>query len=103
MRFSDFYDTPYPQSNALNQIDSWKSLEQNIRKHYKPGKDVTGHPAYSGLLLFKILLMGIWNGALSDEATEDMANSYLHVIWFLELVLGDDVPDHSFCHVSGHC
>ena len=42
-----------------------------------------------------MLLVGIWNGGLSDEAVEDMANSNLHVMRFLGLFLEDDVSDHS--------
>lgn len=42
-----------------------------------------------------MLLVGIWNGGLSDESVEDMANSNLHVMRFLGLCLEDDVPDHS--------
>ncbi len=49
----------------------------------------------SGLLLFKMLLVGIWHGGLSDESAEDTANSNLHVMRFLGLSLEDDVPDHS--------
>ena len=60
-------------------------MEQNISKHYEPGKDVTCRPVYSGLLLFKVLLVGIWNDGLSNEAIEYMANSNLHVMRFLEL------------------
>ncbi|MCC8997035.1 MAG: transposase [Nitrosomonas sp.] len=63
--------------------------------HYAPVCDAAGRPAYSGLLLFKMLLVGIWNGGLSDESVEDMANSNLHVIRFLGLSFEDDVPDHS--------
>jgi IS5 family transposase len=47
------------------------------------------------LLLFKMLLAGIWNGGLSDESVEDMANTNLHVMRFLGLSLEDAVPDHS--------
>jgi IS5 family transposase len=35
------------------------------------GKDVTGRCAYSGLLLFKMRLVGIYNGGLSDENVEE--------------------------------
>ena len=52
-------------------------------------------PAYPGLLLFKMLLVGIWNDGLNDEAVEDMANSNLHIMRFLGLFLEDDAPDHS--------
>ncbi|WP_143074353.1 transposase [Nitrosomonas sp. Nm166] len=34
-----------------------------------------------------MLLAGIWNGGLSDESVEDMANSNLHVMRFLGLSL----------------
>jgi transposase, IS5 family len=99
MSFSDFYvNHRTRKSNFLNQIDhliDWKAIEADIRQHYAPASDVTGRPAYPGLLLFKMLLVGIWNGGLSDEAVEDMANSNLHVMRFLELSLEDDVPDHS--------
>ena len=99
MSFSDFYVTHRTRkSNFLTQIDQlidWKPIDESIRKHYNPGQDVTGRPAYSGLLLFKMLLVGIWNGGLSDESVEDMANSNLHVMRFLDLALEDDVPDHS--------
>ncbi|MCX8519875.1 MAG: transposase, partial [Methylophilaceae bacterium] len=52
-------------------------------------------PAYSGLLLFKMLLVGIWYGGLSDERVEAMANEKLSVMRFLGFSLEDDVPDHS--------
>jgi len=40
-------------------------------------------------------LVGIWNDGLSDESVEDMTNSNLHVMRFLDLSLEDDVPGHS--------
>jgi len=81
--------------NQINQLIDWESIEQVIAHHYAPTSDATGRPAYPGLLLFKMLLVGIWNGGLSDEAVEDMANSNLHVMRFLGLNLEDAVPDHS--------
>lgn len=99
MSFSDFYISHRTRKgNFLNQIDhliDWKPVEQEIRRHYAPGSDVVGRPAYPGLLLFKMLLVGLWHGGLSDEAVEDMANVNLHVLCFLGLSLEDDVPDHS--------
>jgi len=99
MSFSDFYISHRTRKgNFLNQIDhliDWKPIEQAIRRHYAPASDVIGRPAYPGLLLFKMLLVGLWHGGLSDEAVEDMANVNLHVLCFLSLALEDDVPDHS--------
>ena len=99
MSFSDFYISHRTRKgNFLNQMDhliDWKPIEQAIRRHYAPASDGVGRPAYSGLLLFKVLLVGLWHGGLSDEAVEDMANVNLHVLCFLGLALEDDVPDHS--------
>lgn len=81
--------------NQIDQLIDWKPLEQAIAQHYAASSDATGRPAYPGLLLYKMLLVGIWNGSLSDEAVEDMANSNLHVMRFLGLSLEDNVPDHS--------
>ncbi|MGR9117484.1 MAG: transposase [Gammaproteobacteria bacterium] len=42
-----------------------------------------------------MLLVGIWNGGLSGETLEDMANSNLYAMRFLGIALEDDVPDLS--------
>ncbi len=99
MSFSDFdVARRTRKGNFLNQIDhliDWKPIEKIIVQHYAPVSDATGRPAYPGLLLYKMLLVGIWHGGLSDEAVEDMANANLYVMRFLGLSLEDDVPDHS--------
>jgi len=99
MSFSEYDVTRRTRKgNFLKQIDhllDWSMIEKVIAVHCTPVSDAAEHPAYSGLLLFKMLLVGIWNGGLSDESVEDMANSNLHVIRFLGLSLEDDVPDHS--------
>ena len=86
------------KGNFLNQIDQlidWTPIEKTIAQYYAPASDATGRPAYPGLLLFKMLLVGLWHGGLSDESVEDMANANLHVMRFLGLDLEDGVPDHS--------
>ena len=99
MSFSEFDVTRRTRKgNFLNQraeLIDWKPIEETIAQHYAPASDVTGCPAYPGLLLFKMLLVGIWNGGLSDESVEGMANSDLHVMRFLGLCLKDNVLDHS--------
>ena len=99
MSFSEFDVTRRTRKgNFLKQIDhliDWTPVEKAIAQHYAPVSDAAGRPAYSGLLLFKMLLIGIWNGGLSDESVEDMSNSNLHVMRFLGLSLEDGVPDHS--------
>ena len=99
MSFSEYDVTRRTRKgNFLKQIDQlidWNSIEKAITVHYAPVSGAAGRPAYPGLLLFKMLLTGIWHGGLSDESVEDIANSNLHVMRFLGLSLEDDVPDHS--------
>ncbi len=79
-----------------NRLPDWLAqVEKAIAEHYAPTSDAAGRPAYPGLLLFKMLLAGIWHGGLSDESVEDMANANLYVMRFLGLNLEDGVPDHS--------
>ncbi len=69
--------------------------EKEIVKYCDPGRSATGQRAYSGLLLFKMLLVGIWNGGLSDRNTEEMVCENLSAMAFCGLALENDVPDHS--------
>lgn len=68
---------------------------KSINQHYAPVSDAAGRPDYRRLLLFRILLVGMWQDGLSDEAVEDRVNSNLHVMRFLDLNLEEDVPNHS--------
>lgn len=99
LSFADYCVTRRTRKgNFLNQIDQlidWAPIKQTIEKHYARVSDAAGRPAYPGLLLFKMLLVGIWHGGLSDESVEDMANANLHVMKFLGLDMEDEVPDHS--------
>lgn len=79
----------------INLLINWKSVELEISEHYLPGKNAVGQHAYSGILLFKMLLLGIWNGNLSDRATEELVMENLSAMRFCELCLEDNVPDHS--------
>lgn len=78
MSFSEYDVTRCTRKgNFLRQVDQlidWSLIEQGISTHYAPVSDAAGQPAYSGLLLFKMVLVGIWNGGLSDESVENMAN-----------------------------
>ena len=68
MNFSDFDVTRRTRKgnflNQINQLIDWSPIEQTIVQHYAAASDATGRPAYSGLLLFKMLLVGMWNGVL---------------------------------------
>ena len=46
----------------------WESIEKEISKHYIKGQSVDGRESYSGLILFKMLLLQSWYG-LSDTST----------------------------------
>ena len=57
----------------INQLLDWSEIEKEINKVYRRGHSVDGRPAYRGLLLFKMLLIGIWYD-LSDEGVEESVN-----------------------------
>ena len=99
MSFSDAYVQKRTAKNVfytnIDKIIDWKLVDNEIVKFYKPGKSATGNPAYSGLLLFKMLLIGIWNGGLSDRDVEEMVCENLSAMRFCGLQLESSVPDHS--------
>ena len=78
----------------INTIIDWEPLAKELDKIYTKGRVVSGQKAYRGILLFKMLLIGIWYD-LSDEATEDMVNDSLSAMDFCGLKLEDEVADHS--------
>jgi len=84
-------NTFFKQINLL--IDLFE-IEKEINRVYKRGHSVDGRPAYSGLLLFKMLLLGIWYN-LSDEKVEESVNDSLSMMRFCNLDIEDNVPDHS--------
>lgn len=85
------------RNTFLRQIDTvinWISIEKEINNIYKRGYSADGRPSYSGLLLFKMLLLGQWY-KLSDMGVEDMVNENLAAMRFCNLQIEDNVPDHS--------
>lgn len=79
----------------INLLIDWQTIDNEINKVYNPKNSAVGQPPYSGLLLFKMLLLGVWNGSLSDRAVEDLVNENLSAMRFCDLSLEDSVPDHS--------
>lgn len=80
--------------NQINTLINWDKIDKVISNYYKKGETLQGAKPYSGVLLFKMLLLGIWNN-LSDERTENLVNDSLSAMCFCELSLEDPVPDHS--------
>lgn len=80
--------------SQMNLIINWKSVETIINRYYTKAHNLRGEKPYSGLVLFKMLLIGIWNG-LSDERCEDFINESVSAMRFCGLALEDPVPDHS--------
>jgi len=96
------FSTPYMERKTrvsqfyknMDQILEWKKIETLINRHYTKGYTLKGEKPYSGLVLFKMLLIGIWND-MSDERTEDYVNESVSAMRFCGLDLEDPVPDHS--------
>ena len=76
------------KNSFYSQIDhliDWSLIDKELQKHYQRGKNAVGQSAYSGLLLFKMLLVGYWKGGLSDRVVELEANENLSVKRFVGL------------------
>ena len=80
--------------SAINATIDWAPIEKDINRVYKKGRSATGRSSYSGLLLFKMMLMQTWYN-LSDTGVEEMLSDSLSAMHFCGLTLEDDVPDHS--------
>ena len=78
----------------INLLIDWTKIESLINRYYTKGNTLKGEKPYGGLLLFKMLLIEIWNG-LSDVQTEDLLNDSISAMRFCGLDLEDTVPDHS--------
>jgi IS5 family transposase len=65
-----------------------------INRYYHKGETLQGCKPYGGVLLFKMLLLGMWND-LSDVKTENYVSDTLSATRFCGLGLEDPVPDHS--------
>ena len=86
----------------INAIIDWDLFEKEIGKYYSKGSSATGRPSYSGIILFKMLLLGMWYN-LSDDMVEEMVLDSLSAMQFCGLELEDQVPDSTtLCRFRNH-
>ncbi|WP_404812420.1 hypothetical protein ACIRNY_01730 [Capnocytophaga canimorsus] len=53
----------------VDTIIDWNPISAIIDQHYQKGLSTSGEKPYDGLLLFKMLLIGMWN-PMSDMLTK---------------------------------
>jgi IS5 family transposase len=80
--------------DQINKLIDFNKVEQVINKLYQIKSDAVGNSSWSGLLLFKINLLGMWY-ALSDEQLEISVNDRISFSQFVGLPLDQSCPDHS--------
>lgn len=80
--------------NQINKLLDWTLLATKIKQYYHKGKSVDGRQSYSGLVLFKMLLLQHWYG-LSDYEVEAQCNDSISFSHFIGIPLEDMIPDHS--------
>ncbi|XOD67022.1 MAG: transposase [Flavobacteriales bacterium Tduv] len=69
-------------------------MEKEIRKIYKKGgQGIKGQPDYSGILLFKMMLLSHWYD-LSDVETEELVKEFLSCMSFCGFRLEDHILNH---------
>lgn len=76
----------------IQKVIDWHPLEKFLRRKLRRSKDAVGNPAYSPLLMFKILLLQRWY-TLSDEALETALYDRISFARFAGLSLEGEVPD----------
>ena len=98
MQFSTYYVNKRTSKakfyQQMDELIDWQGINKIVSRYYTKGKNERGQKAYSGLLLFKMLLVGKWNN-LSDYGVEDLVNDSLSANKFCGLDLESSVPDHS--------
>ena len=77
----------------LNKLVPWERFRKPIEKiRNKKRKNNSGPKGYDAILLFKILILqSLYN--LSDDATEFQIMDRISFMRFLELGIGDKIPD----------
>ena len=76
----------------VNQLVDWEAITKEISKHYLKGESIDGRQSYSGLILFKMLLLQTWYG-LSDEIVEEQIKDRISFSRFCLLSMDEKVPD----------
>lgn len=78
---------------VLNEVIDWELFRPQLQTvRDKPRKSTAGAKGYDVVLMFKILILqSLYN--LSDDATEAQILDRLSFMRFLDLGLGDKVPD----------
>ncbi|NMA73904.1 MAG: hypothetical protein GX963_07015, partial [Bacteroidales bacterium] len=66
MSFAEYYVKQRSAKSSLfydqiNTLIDWNKIEKVINRYYHKGETLQGQRPYSGVLLFKMLLLGIWN------------------------------------------
>jgi IS5 family transposase len=77
----------------LNKLIPWENFRSPIEKvRTKKRKNNSGPKGYEALLMFKILILqSLYN--LSDDATEFQVMDRISFMRFLEIGIGDSIPD----------
>ena len=71
-----------------------RQIDKQTKQYYKANHGEAARHAYSAVLLFKMLLLGIYNN-LSEYATAKWVNDLLCAARFCALEPEEDMPDYS--------
>ena len=75
----------------INKLIDWSAVEDQIKKHYKKGRNALDKPSYSGLLLFKMSLLQTCY-RLSDYEVENRVNDSISFGYFCGLTIDSIAP-----------
>ncbi|XOD68108.1 MAG: transposase [Flavobacteriales bacterium Tduv] len=78
----------------LKTLIHWEGMEKEIRKIYQKGQGIKSQSAYSGISLFKMMLLS-HGYDLNDVGTEELVKKSLNCICFCSFRLENQIPEHT--------
>jgi len=82
-----------PPLGKLDEVIDWEMFRETIEEAlYVEPKGLGGRPPYDKVMMFKILILQKYYN-LSDEQTEFQINDRTSFKQFLQLKIGDNIPD----------
>ncbi len=78
--------------DQINKLINWSSIEEALQLYYPKGLRLSGKPAYSPLLLFKMLLLQAWYG-MRDYQVEEEVNDRITFSGFCGISMDSSVLD----------
>ena len=90
-----------PQGHLLRKIDQFLNFD-DLRSYLKPFYSHTGRPSIDPELMCRMLIVGYCFGIPSERRLCDEVHLNLAYLWFCQLGIEDNIPNHSTFSKARH-